>query len=362
MKPRRNKSERRHIKRETGKTEYYLKIFVYICIGTYSYGGFFIMIRTAVFGYGNLGRGTLRSILSAEDMKAVGVFTRREKAEVYAEGGIEVYPANSILSFEADIDVLFICGGSADDLPEYTPKLAEKFNVIDSFDRHPEIKRHFDSVNCAALKGKHLALISAGWDPGIFSAARAMSKAVFPQSEVFTFWGEGVSQGHSEAVRRIKGVKDAIQVTVPKEDAVRAAQNGTLSDGDGKKTHTRRCYVASEEGADRARIENEIRTMPDYFDGYETEIEFVSETELNALFPTMFHGGRVIANAHGAAAAGAELSLTMRSNPDFTGAVLTAYGRAVYRAAKKGRTGAVTVLDIPISDMLPPSADKSALI
>ena len=320
------------------------------------------MIKTAVFGYGNLGRGTLRAILSSDDMEAVGVFTRREKAEVYAEGGIEVYSARSILNFQNDIDVLFICGGSADDLPEYTPKLAEYFNVVDSFDRHPEIKRHFDNVNFAALKGKHLALISAGWDPGIFSAARAMSKAVFPHSEVFTFWGEGVSQGHSEAVRRIRGVKDAIQVTVPKECAVRAARNGKLADGDGKKTHTRRCYVASEEGADRVRIENEIRTMPDYFDGYETEINFVSESELNALFPTMFHGGRVIANVCGAVGAGAELSLTMKSNPDFTGAVLTAYGRAVYRGAEKGRTGAVTVLDIPVSDMLPPSVDKVTLL
>ncbi len=317
------------------------------------------MIRAAIFGYGNLGRATLRAVRYAEDMEVIGVFTRREKSEICAEGGTEVFSANEILDFKDKIDVLFICGGSADDLPVHTPALAEHFNVVDSFDRHAEIKRHFDGVNRSALKGKHLALISAGWDPGIFSAVRAVSKAVFPQTKLYTFWGEGISQGHSEVLRRINGVRDAIQVTVPKADAVTAAQNGTLAECDGKKTHTRHCYVAAEEGADRARIEKEIRTTPDYFEGYETSVDFVSETELHALFPAMFHGGRVIADAGNASA---ELLLKMESNPDFTGAVLAAYGRAVYRAAKRGRTGAVTVLDIPIADMLPQSVKKETLI
>lgn len=320
---------------------------------------FFVMIRAAVFGYGNLGRGTLCAVLSSEDFEPVCVFTRREKSEVCAAGGVEVRSSSEILDFKDKIDILFVCGGSADDLPVHTPKLAEHFNVVDSFDRHCEIKRHFDTVNRSALKGKHLALVSAGWDPGIFSAVRAVSKSVFPQSKIHTFWGEGVSQGHSEALRRINGVNYAIQVTVPKEDAVAAARNGSLAECDGKKTHTRHCYVAAAEGADRVRIENEIRTMPDYFEGYETSVDFVSEIELNALFPAMFHGGRVIADADGASA---ELSLKMKSNPDFTGAVLSAYGRAVCRGAKRGITGAVTVLDIPIADMLPPSVGRETLI
>lgn len=320
------------------------------------------MIRAAIFGYGNLGRGTLRAVLDAEDMKPVGVFTRREKAEVCAEGDVEVFSARDILEFANKTDVLFVCGGSADDLPTQTPFLAEYFNVVDSFDRHAEIKRHFDNVNYSALRGKKLALISAGWDPGLFSAARAVSAAVFPSGKTYTFWGEGVSQGHSEAVRRIGGVKDAVQVTVPNKEAVESAQNGTLTDSDTRKTHTRHCFVVAEEGADRERIKREIRSMPDYFAGYETAVDFVTESELHARFSSLYHGGEVISHSCGTMPVCARLSLSMKSNPDFTGALLAACGRAVYREAKAGKIGAMTVLDVPAADMLPPSVKRNSLL
>lgn len=321
------------------------------------------MIRTAIFGCGNLGRGTLRAILRSEDEKAVGVFTRRERAEVISEGNVPVYSANDILSFENLIDVLYVCGGSADDLPTLTPFLAEHFNVVDSFDRHSEIGAHLENTKKAATKGRKLALVSAGWDPGIFSVVRLAAKAVFPNGSAATFWGEGISQGHSEAVRRIKGVKDAIQVTIPIKEAVEAAKNGRIIRSDNSLTHKRHCYVAAEEGADRGRIEREIKTMPDYFACYDTQVDFVSEGELYARFPSMYHGGLVTASSNeNRSEAKMCFELSMKSNPDFTGAVLAAYGRAVFAAAKRGRTGALTVCDIPLADMLPPSIDKLSFL
>lgn len=313
-------------------------------------------MRTAIIGFGNLGRGVLRALMRAEDARIVGIFSRREKNEVCTEANISVFPADRLFDFENDIDVLFICGGSADDLPVWTPRFAHYFNVVDSFDRHPEIRKHFERVDSAAKEGNHLALISAGWDPGILSAVRCASKAVLPDCRTVTFWGEGVSQGHSEALRRINGVKDAFEVTVPNAEAVKNAGENGIFENDDRKNHIRRCYVTADEGADRKRIENEIRTMPVYFDGYETEVNFVSEIELYSRFSSLYHKGRVLsAYDKNGTEAQADFKLSMRSNPDFTGAVLVACGRAVYAAAKRGRTGAVTVFDLPLADMLPPS-------
>lgn len=321
------------------------------------------MIRTAIFGYGNLGRGTLRALLKSADVEVVGVFTRREKAEVIPEGNTAVISASDIFNYENEIDVLFVCGGSADDLPTFTPLLAERFNVVDSFDRHPEIRRHLRNVDFAAKRGGKLALVSAGWDPGIFSVVRLMSKAVFPDCAVSTFWGEGVSQGHSEAVRRVNGVKDAIQLTEPKGVAVESAIRGEPFDADPHATHKRVCFVVPEEGSDKARIEREIRTMPDYFDGYETTVSFVTENELYARFPTMHHGGQVIATANSEpAGATARFLLSMKSNPDFTGAVLAACGRAVYAVANRGRTGAITVFELSPADFAMPTLDMLSFL
>lgn len=308
-------------------------------------------IRVAIYGYGNLGRGVESALLQNSDMTAVGVFTRRAPETVKTKTGLPVYHADAIFTMKDKIDVVILCGGSATDLPRQTPALATHFNVVDSFDNHASIPAHFAAVDAAAREGGKLGLISVGWDPGLFSLCRAYTEAVLPEGGTYTFWGRGVSQGHSDAIRRIAGVLDARQYTVPVEDAlarVRAGENPTLS---AREKHTRECYVVAEQGADTARIEKEIKEMPAYFADYDTTVHFISMEELREKHMALPHGGRVIRTGKTGLAREnthtVEYSLALDSNPEFTSSVLVAYARAAYRLAQRGEVGCKTVLDVP---------------
>ena len=313
-------------------------------------------MKVAIYGYGNLGKGVEIALLNSKDMEITGVFTRRDPSLVKTIT-TPVYKADDILKFKNDIDVLIICGGSATDLPKMTPTLAKNFNVIDSFDTHAKIPTHFENVNEVALKNKTTALISAGWDPGMFSIARVYAQAILPNGNDYTFWGRGVSQGHSDAIRRIEGVIDARQYTVPVQsslNAVRNAENPTLSV---RQKHTRECYVVVEEGADKNRIEQEIVNMPNYFADYDTTVNFISLEELKEKHNGIPHGGSVIRtgvtgvnneNNHVI-----EYSLKLDSNPEFTASVLVAYARAIYKLNLKGDYGCKTVFDISPADLSP---------
>ena len=309
-------------------------------------------IRIGILGYGNLGRGVEYAVDANEDMELAAVFTRRNPKTVkIRKADVPVVNVKEIEAWKDKIDVLILCGGSATDLPVQTPKYAKLFNVVDSFDTHARIPEHFAAVDEAAKKGSNVAVISVGWDPGLFSLARAYGNAILPKGKDYTFWGRGVSQGHSDAIRRIEGVRDAKQYTVPVETAlaaVRAGKNPVLST---REKHTRECFVVLEEGADAGRVEREIKTMPNYFDEYDTTVHFISEEELKEKHGGLAHGGFVIrtgstgeADAHKHVV---EFSLKLDSNPEFTTSVLVAYARAVYRFSKEGQTGARTVLDIP---------------
>ena len=313
-------------------------------------------MKVAIYGYGNLGRGIESAVRQNRDMELVGVFTRRNPEQVKTHtDGLKVYSADSILDYKDEIDVLIICGGSATDLPKMTPSLAENFNVVDSFDTHADISKHFDNVDAAAKKSGHVALISCGWDPGMFSLNRLFGSAILPQGNDYTFWGKGVSQGHSDAIRRIDGVIDARQYTVPVPealDAVRLGENPTLST---REKHTRECFVVVEEGADKERIENEIKTMPNYFADYNTYVTFISKEEMEKNHSGIPHGGFVIRTGttgfnseHNHVI---EYRLKLDSNPEFTASVLVAYARAVYKLSQKGDTGCKTVFDIAPSDL-----------
>ena len=313
-------------------------------------------MKVAIYGYGNLGKGVEIALLNSKDMEITGVFTRRDPSLVKTISA-PTYKADDILKFKNDIDVLIICGGSATDLPKMTPTLAKNFNVIDSFDTHAKIPTHFENVNEVALKNKTTALISAGWDPGMFSIARVYAQAILPNGNDYTFWGRGVSQGHSDAIRRIEGVVDARQYTVPVEsslNAVRNAENPTLSV---RQKHTRECYVVVEEGADKNRIKQEIVNMPNYFADYDTTVNFISLEELKEKHNGIPHGGSVIRtgvtgvnneNNHVI-----EYSLKLDSNPEFTASVLVAYARAIYKLNLKGDYGCKTVFDISPADLSP---------
>ena len=313
-------------------------------------------MKVAIYGYGNLGKGVEIALLNYKDMEITGVFTRRDPSLVKTIFA-PVYKADDILKFKNNIDVLIICGGSATDLPKMTPTLAKNFNVIDSFDTHDKIPTHFENVNEVALKNKTTALISAGWDPGMFSIARVYAQAILPNGNDYTFWGRGVSQGHSDAIRRIDGVIDARQYTVPVEsslNAVRNAENPTLSV---RQKHTRECYVVVEDGADKKRIESEIKNMPNYFADYDTTVNFISLEELKEKHSGIPHGGSVIRtgvtgvnneNNHVI-----EYSLKLDSNPEFTASVLVAYARAVYKLNLKGDYGCKTVFDVSPADLSP---------
>lgn len=311
-------------------------------------------IRIGIMGYGNLGRGIECAINNNPDMCLSAVFTRRAPETLKTVfGKTQVYSADDILKYKDEIDVLVLCGGSATDLPKQTPQYAEHFNVVDSFDTHAKIPEHFENVDAAAKKGNKVALISAGWDPGMFSLNRLYSESVLPCGSTYTFWGKGVSQGHSDAIRRIEGVIDARQYTIPIDAALESVRNGENPTLSTRQKHLRECFVVAEEGADKARIENEIKTMPNYFADYETIVHFISADELLSEHGGIPHGGFVIRsgktgkqndNTHII-----EYSLKLDSNPEFTASVIAAYARAVYRLAQKGESGCKTVFDIPPS-------------
>ena len=309
-------------------------------------------IKIGIYGYGNLGRGVECAIRQSPDMKAVAIFTRRDPASVETVfGDIPVYAADRVGEFADQIDVMILCGGSATDLPVQTPMLSKQFSVVDSFDTHAKIPAHFEAVDAAAKEGGHVALISVGWDPGMFSLNRMYAGAILPDGKDYTFWGKGVSQGHSDAIRRIAGVKNAKQYTVPVEaalDAVRAGEEPVLT---ARQKHLRECFVVAEEGADLARIEREIVTMPNYFADYDTTVHFISEEELARDHSGIPHGGFVLRTGKtgrdGQNRHVIEYSLRLDSNPEFTASVLVAYARATHRMHLEGRIGCKTVLDVP---------------
>ena len=308
-------------------------------------------MKIAIFGYGNLGKGVECAVNAASDMELFGVFTRRNPETLRTLSGAKVFSADDILKYKNEIDLVIICGGSATDLPTMTPDLAKNFNIVDSFDTHAAIPSHFERVNNAAKDGGNLALISCGWDPGMFSLSRLYASAILPDGKDYTFWGRGVSQGHSDAIRRIEGVKDARQYTVPIDAALEMVRNGENPDLTTRQKHLRECYVVAEEGADLERIENEIKTMPNYFADYDTTVTFITEEELKANHNGIPHGGFVIRSGFTGQNKEhkhiIEYSLKLDSNPEFTSSVLVAYARAAYRMANEGLTGCKTVLDVP---------------
>ena len=319
-------------------------------------------MNIGICGYGNLGRGVEAAIHHLEDMNLVGIFTRREPSTLtplYTE--TPVYSVKDLLSFKDQIDVLILCAGSATDLPHMTPEMAESFNLVDSFDTHADIPVHFEETDQAARKSGHLALISAGWDPGLFSLARVYASAIMPNCGKYTFWGKGVSQGHSDAIRRIKGVKDARQYTVPIEEALEAVRQGNNPQLTTGEKHWRDCYVVAEPGADLERITREIKTMPNYFADYHTEVHFISQEELQKNHAGIPHGGRVICTGSTGKEDGnrqiMEFSLNLSSNPEFTASVLVACARAVNRMHSRGNTGCISLLDVAPADLSPLSAE-----
>ncbi len=318
-------------------------------------------IRIGILGYGNLGRGVEEAVKVNSDMELVGVFTRRDPSTVQVKYGEAVYHTDDLKNMKDQIDVLIICGGSATDLPEMTPKYAAMYNVIDSFDTHARIPEHFANVDAAAKKAGKVGLISCGWDPGMFSLNRLYASSVLPGGKDYTFWGKGVSQGHSDAIRRIDGVIDARQYTVPVDSALEAVRSGSNPELTTREKHTRLCYVVAEEGADKARIEQEIVTMPNYFADYDTTVNFITAEEMKRDHSGLPHGGSVIYS--GSTNGGTnkhviEYKLTLDSNPEFTGSVLTAYARAVYRMNVNGETGAKTVFDVAPALLSPMSGDE----
>jgi len=319
-------------------------------------------MKIAIYGYGNLGRGVDVALKYNPDMELVGIFTRRGPEGVKSVSGAPVYSASDILNFKDKIDVLIICGGSATDLPKITPELAKSFNVIDSFDTHAAIPEHFARVDSAAVLSKTTALISSGWDPGLFSIARLYASSVLPEGHDYTFWGRGISQGHSDAIRRIDGVLDARQYTVPVPDALAAVRSGECPELTTRQKHKRECYVVLREGADAATVEEKIKTMPNYFADYDTSVTFISQEELREKHSGMPHGGSVIRNGvtgiNGENTHTVEFNLALDSNPEFTGSVLVAYARAIYRMNLRGAIGCKTVFDIAPADLSPMSPEQ----
>lgn len=306
------------------------------------------MIKLGILGYGNLGRGVENAMKFNKDMELCAIFTRRNPETVKVNSNTPVVSVNDIEQWKDKLDVLIICGGSATDLPVQTPKYAEMFNVIDSFDTHARIPEHFANVDKAAKKSNKVAIISLGWDPGMFSLNRLFGNVLLPNGKDYTFWGKGISQGHSDAIRRIKGVKNAKQYTIPVEEALKAVRNGENPELTTRQKHTRECFVVLEEGADPKQIEHEIVTMPNYFSDYDTTVHFITEEELVNNHSGIPHGGFVIRT--GETSVGTkhviEYSLKLDSNPEFTSSVLVAYARACYRLNKEGQSGCKTIFDI----------------
>jgi diaminopimelate dehydrogenase len=319
-------------------------------------------IRVGIIGYGNLGRGVESALKQNSDMELRAVFTRRSPKDiVLKDKNIHAVHIQDIEKYKDEIDVMILCGGSATDLPEQSPTFAKMFNLVDSFDTHAKIPEHFDAVDKASKEGNKVSAISVGWDPGLFSMNRILAQAVLPEGNNYTFWGRGVSQGHSDAIRRIEGVKNAVQYTIPIEEAIEEVRSGSNPNLTVRQKHLRECYVVVEENADKKAIENEIKTMANYFVDYETKVNYISEEELKLNHSKMPHGGFVIRSGktgNGDTNHIIEFSLKLDSNPEFTGSVLVAYARAVYRLNKEGQSGAKTVFDIPLSYLSPKSGDE----
>ena len=319
-------------------------------------------MKIAIYGYGNPGRGVELAIRQNPDTELFGIFTRRDPKTVKTLTGAPVYAAQDVENYTADIDVIIICGGSASDLPEMTPALAKSFNVVDSFDTHARVPEHFANVDKAALTHAHTAIISAGWDPGLFSLARLYMNTVLPDGKDYTFWGRGVSQGHSDAVRRLPGVKDARQYTVPVEEALAKVRNGENPELTTRQKHTRECYVVAEEGADKALIEKQIKEMPNYFADYDTTVTFISEEEMKRDHAELPHGGQVIRSGNTGLDSRhrhvMEFSLKLDSNPEFTASVLVACARAIGRMHAREIFGCKTLFDIAPADLSPMSPEE----
>ncbi len=317
------------------------------------------MINIGIVGYGNLGRGLETSLQHNPDYNLAAIFTRRQPDQVKTQTGVPVIHLNEVESYRGKIDVMVLCGGSASDLPEQGPMLAKWFNTIDSFDNHNHIPEYFASIDRAATAGGNLSLISVGWDPGLFSLTRVLFNSALPCGTDFTFWGKGVSQGHSDAIRRIPGVVDARQYTMPIESALKTARSGEPVNLSAREKHWRDCYVVTEPDADQAEIRRRIVTMPDYFEPYETKVTFISAEELAEKHSGLPHGGFVIRS--GETSPGTrqvmELELKLDSNPEFTSSILAACVRAVVRMKERGRTGAITIFDLAIGDMSPMSPE-----
>lgn len=316
----------------------------------------------AIYGYGNIGKGTELAIRQNPDMELYGVFTRRDPETVHTLTEAPVYPVSDLSSHKDAIDVLVVCAGSATDLPVITPALARDFNVIDSFDTHARIPEHFEAVDRAAKEGGKLALISCGWDPGMFSLLRLYGSAILPEGADYTFWGRGVSQGHSDAIRHIEGVLDARQYTVPKEAAVEAAKSGTCPTLTTREKHFRECYVVAAPDADKALIEKTIKEMPNYFADYDTSVTFITMEEMKRDHMELPHGGKVIRTGKTGLSKEhshtIEYSLALDSNPEFTSSVIAAFARAVSRMRARGETGCITVFDVAPADLSPLSKEE----
>lgn len=319
-------------------------------------------MKLGIIGYGNLGKGVESAVNQNPDIDLEVVFTRRNPKDLHINSNAKVLNINEIDSWQNKLDVVIICGGSATDLPVQTPKYAKMFNVIDSFDTHAKIAEHYKNVNNAAIEGNKTAIISVGWDPGLFSLNRMYANAILPEGNDYTFWGKGISQGHSDAIRRIKGVKDARQYTIPVEKALTSVKNCENPDLSTREKHTRECFVVLEEGANPQEVENQIKTMPNYFADYDTTVHFISEEELKNNHSKLPHGGVVFRsgktginkeNNHII-----EYNLNLDSNPEFTASVLIAYARAAYRLAEEGNFGCKTVFDIAPKYLSPKSDDE----
>ncbi|MBE6638066.1 MAG: diaminopimelate dehydrogenase [Ruminococcaceae bacterium] len=319
-------------------------------------------MKIAIVGYGNLGKGVENAILHTPDMELAAVFTRRDPMSVKTRTGVAVYSMDAIESMKKDIDVVILCGGSANDLPWQTPMMAKHFCVIDSFDTHAKIPEHFAAVDASCRENGTLGIISIGWDPGLFSLNRLLGQAILPDGKDYTFWGKGVSQGHSDAIRRITGVKDARQYTIPVPEALEAVRGGETPDLSTREKHTRECFVVAEEGADLALIEKTIKEMPNYFADYDTTVHFISEEELRRDHAGIPHGGMVFRSgrtgANGENSHIIEYRLQLDSNPEFTSSVLVAYARAAYRLYNEGQIGCKTIFDIAPVYLHPESADE----
>lgn len=318
-------------------------------------------IKIGIIGYGNLGKGVNESIKQSQDMELVAVFTRRAPDSLQVDNqNVKVLHISKAEKYQDEIDVMILCGGSATDLPEQGPQFAKLFNTVDSFDTHAKIPEYFAAVDQSAKESGKTSIISVGWDPGLFSINRLMAEAILPIGENYTFWGKGVSQGHSDAVRRVEGVKAAVQYTVPLEEAVEKVRSGVNPELSTAEKHFRVCYVVAEDSADKSKIEETIKTMPNYFSDYETEVNFITEEELEREHAQLPHGGFVIRGGQTGASNKQiiEFSLKLDSNPEFTSSVLVAYARAAFRLNKEGQSGAKTVFEVAPVYLSPKSADQ----